>query len=230
MITKTYIKICSKCKNQKTTDAFYSNAAQKDGLSNQCRSCMKVGYKAYYEKNKERVLAKNAVWYAANPGSNLKNAAVYRGRYPDRVAVAQQKYLTKYPERRKASFKKYQKANMPMLMAKRRKRYATDLNFRIKCCLRAGVTGALHDNYKSGSAISLLGCSIDNLKKHLEAKFKPGMSWDNYGYDGWHIDHKKPLAWFALSDSQELAEACHYTNLQPLWQQENFGKGARYAA
>lgn len=63
--------------------------------------------------------------------------------------------------------------------------------------------------------------------KHLEAKFAPGMTWDNYGVDGWHIDHIMPLAAFDLTDEQQRQQACHYTNLQPLWAAENLAKGAK---
>lgn len=60
---------------------------------------------------------------------------------------------------------------------------------------------------------------------HLESLFKPGMSWENHGE--WHIDHILPLASFDLTDEQQAAKACHYTNLQPLWASENMSKGAR---
>jgi desulfoferrodoxin (superoxide reductase-like protein) len=50
------------------------------------------------------------------------------------------------------------------------------------------------------------------------------MTWDNWTTDGWHIDHIKPLASFDLTDRKQLLEACHYTNLQPLWAKDNLIK------
>jgi hypothetical protein len=48
------------------------------------------------------------------------------------------------------------------------------------------------------------------------------MTWDNWTTDGWHIDHIKPLASsFDLTDRKQFLEACHYTNLQPLWAKDN---------
>ena len=35
------------------------------------------------------------------------------------------------------------------------------------------------------------------------------------------LDHIKPLAVFDLTDSKQLAEACHYTNMRPLWSSAN---------
>lgn len=72
-----------------------------------------------------------------------------------------------------------------------------------------------------------LGCTYQELRAHLEKQFHSGMSWENYGRKGWHIDHIKPLAWFDLTDPVQFAEACHYTNLQPMWGRENESKGAR---
>jgi hypothetical protein len=71
-------------------------------------------------------------------------------------------------------------------------------------------------------------CNVKkSLKLYLESKFQPGMSWDNWGRTGWHIDHIKPLALFNLSDRKQFLEACHYTNLQPLWAKDNLSKGDR---
>ena len=54
------------------------------------------------------------------------------------------------------------------------------------------------------------------------------MTWENWSRAGWHIDHIKPLASFNLQNLDQLTEACHYTNLQPLWAEENLVKGDRY--
>lgn len=68
------------------------------------------------------------------------------------------------------------------------------------------------------------GCSALDLKAHLEALFLPGMSWENYGYNGWHVDHIRPIASFDLNDPEQFAQCFHYTNLQPLWAADNLAK------
>ena len=70
---------------------------------------------------------------------------------------------------------------------------------------------------KSKSSIELLGCNVDFLKEYIESKFTSGMSWDNRGIHGWHIDHILPCASFDLSDPEQQKQCFHYTNLQPLW-------------
>ena len=54
------------------------------------------------------------------------------------------------------------------------------------------------------------------------------MAWENKGLHGWETDHIKPLAAFDLTDPAQVAAACHYTNLQPLWRRDNITKGAKY--
>lgn len=98
------------------------------------------------------------------------------------------------------------------------------LNSKIARRLRSRLSNALNNNQKAGSAVGDLGCSIEEFKKHLESQFTDGMTWDNYGYWGWHIDHIIPLSTFDLSDPDQFKQACHFTNLQPLWSNDNFKK------
>jgi hypothetical protein len=100
-----------------------------------------------------------------------------------------------------------------------------DPEVRLRDSLRRRLNNALKNNQKMGSAVSNLGCSIQEFRVYLETKFQSGMTWNNYGKFGWHIDHIKPLSKFDLSNKEQLKEACYYTNLQPLWWQDNLKKG-----
>jgi hypothetical protein len=53
------------------------------------------------------------------------------------------------------------------------------------------------------------------------------MTWENWAHRGWHLDHIRPLASFDLTDESQLKEAIHYTNLQPLWAEDNIRKHAK---
>ena len=96
---------------------------------------------------------------------------------------------------------------------------------RISDGVRSRMWAALKGR-SDGRLFSRLGYSIDELMSHLEAQFKPGMSWENYGK--WHIDHIKPCALFNQEDDAEFAECWSLNNLQPLWASENVRKGASY--
>jgi len=103
---------------------------------------------------------------------------------------------------------------------------------RIKHSLRSRMCHAIKNNTKSGSAVDDIGCSIEFLKKHLEAQFIDGMSWSNYGRNNkdikrWSIDHIKALSNFELADRKQFLIAANYTNLQPLWCVDNSTKGAK---
>lgn len=119
-------------------------------------------------------------------------------------------------EQRRSREKTYQK-----------RRLDTDVNYRLKRNLRSRLYQALTAVRagKKVSAVKDLGCSVPELIKHLEARFKLGMTWDNYGQ--WHVDHIRPLASFNLTDAEQQKAACHYNNLQPLWAAENISKGSR---
>jgi len=126
-------------------------------------------------------------------------------------------YYENYDEYKKIRVEKYKKDK------------ENKSNYYLALIIRGRLRDALNAKgiKKTQSSIKLLGCSSDEFKKHLENKFKVGMNWSNYGYYGWHIDHIIPCAKFNLKDIEEQKKCFHYTNMQPLWQKENFKKGAR---
>lgn len=107
-----------------------------------------------------------------------------------------------------------------------RDRKATDLNFKLRTILRKRIWGATKRMQKAGSAINDLGCTIEEFKAYVESKWASGMSWDNHGQRGWHLDHITPLASFDLSEPMQFKQAAHYTNYQPLWWLDNIRKSA----
>ena len=104
-------------------------------------------------------------------------------------------------------------------------RRKNDVLFKISCGLRNRIGTAIKGNWKSGSAVRDLGCSIEDFKKYIEPKFQLGMSWSNYGK--WHLDHIIPLSSFDLKNKEQFLKACHYTNYQPLWKLDNLQKSNR---
>ncbi len=111
--------------------------------------------------------------------------------------------------------------------ARKKQRQRTDPYYRLSRNIRARIHQALKRQRKGvrNSVLEYIGCSVVELKEYLEERFVLGMSWSNYGQ--WHVDHIEPLAKFDLGDEQQLREACHYSNLQPLWATDNLRKGAK---
>ena len=78
----------------------------------------------------------------------------------------------------------------------------------------------LHNITKKNKTFEIVGCTPIELKEHLEKQFVSGMTWENRNL--WHIDHIIPLS--SAKTEEELYKLCHYTNLQPLWAEENLKK------
>lgn len=119
---------------------------------------------------------------------------------------------------------------------RRKFRYKNDVCFKLAITIRNRINKhlSLKNQNKIASAIKDLGCSINDLILHLESQFHKNpetgeeMNWDNHNFYGWHVDHKKPLCAFNLKDPKQFQEACHYSNLQPLWAKENLSKNGKY--
>lgn len=209
-------KNCTACKQSKDYEEYgtCSIKRNKTGRESQCKACRKL-----YRDRPEN-LARNQAYQAEAYNENKEERLE-----ADRIAYAFN------PEVKKARAKEYVKNNREKVRASKnaykKKRRKTDLNYRIKENLRCRLWHALNGKVKAGSSVSDLGCSVDELRAHLESLFTPGMSWANYGHlkGKWEIDHIKPLQSFTnLSDREQLLEACHYTNLQPLWWEDNNAK------
>lgn len=131
----------------------------------------------------------------------------------------------KFPEKvrlqKSTSYQKNKSYYIKYTSGHSKRMLCTDLNWRLRGTLRARLNKALERGTKTGSAVRDLGCSIAEFRKYLESKFQPGMTWDNWSRTGWHIDHIRPLASFDLTDREQLKQAVHYTNLQPLWAKDN---------
>lgn len=111
--------------------------------------------------------------------------------------------------------------------AYQRNRRAIDPEFKVRCALRGRIGAAIRarGTKKHATSSELIGCSIPELRRHIEGLWLEGMTWDNYG--DWHIDHIKPCAKFDLLDPEQQRACFHYSNLQPLWAIDNLKKGAR---
>ena len=96
--------------------------------------------------------------------------------------------------------------------------------YRLKRALRLRACNAFkRGGYsKNTKTQEMLGVDWDVAKAHIERQFTKGMTWDNHGYYGWHIDHIIPLA--SAKTEEELLKLCHYSNLQPLWAADNLSK------
>lgn len=170
----------------------------------------------YYQKNKNEIQKQSKKYYQ----NHKEKSHEYNKIYYQNNKVKAQKYYQDHKEKAKI----YEQEHKEERQEYRKKRLKNDPNFKLACYLRTRLYLAVRKNQRKGSAVQDLGCTILELKVHLENQFKEGMNWKNHGK--WHIDHKIPLISFNLLDREELLKAVHYTNLQPLWAEENRIKGS----
>lgn len=208
------MKKCSGCLQEfpETREFFWKKLNK---FAPQCVECGKKYNKYSYEKHREPYLSQKKEAYSLN-----KDEMRQRGR---------NQYL-KNREKRLKQQKEYCLKNKEILRPKNAaraiKRYRSDIQQKIKSNLSSRMRQLFKKN--GSRTVDFIGCSIDELKQHLENQFLPGMSWDNYGLHGWHVDHIKPCTKFDLSDPEQQKACFHYTNLQPLWAIDNIKKSNKW--
>lgn len=78
-------------------------------------------------------------------------------------------------------------------------------------------------NKGNKSVFDLIPYTIEELRLHLESQFQPGMTWANYGKNGWEVDHIMPDCSFEYSSASDsdFKKCWALNNLQPLWAKDN---------
>ena len=178
-------------------------------------------YKKYREDNKDKLKD----YLRKYREKNRK----YREENKDKLRESGKKYREENKDKIRQRNKKYFAENKDKLIEGISKRYKKDPNFRLKKLISYRVREELKKNNikKISKSPELLGCTVQEAREHLEKQFKEGMTWENHGLYGWHIDHIIPCASFDLTDPDQQKKCFHYTNLQPLWAKENLIKGAK---
>ena len=250
------MKICRKCGVEKAIDEFHTHTKAADGHINSCKVCIdKEALERYHNKkdtpefkskNEERKQYKKE-WYQSNKESlkikskeyRVKNAEQikidkkkYNQENKEKIRISRKKFYAKNPKAReklnlnKVKYKKSDKCKLNANQYAKEKRRKDPLQ-QFKECLRSRISSALKGRLwkKTNRTQEILGCDYLTVKSYLENQFKPGMTWKNMGKGGWHIDHKIPLA--TAKTKEVMEKLCHYTNLQPLWAEDNLSKGAK---
>lgn len=192
------MKYCIGCDKDKLFEEF-GKGKDKFGLRVHCKECHNNENKIWKKEHKEQ----------CNERSKQKRNS------PEGI----KRYKEWYAKRKETIIKK------------KAERYKTDGIFRLIYNLRGMTHGAIKGKYKLGKTISWLGCTAEFFKEHIESKFYDNpitgekMTWDNYTFFGWHVDHIIPLCSIRdEKDVEQIKKVCHYTNLRPLWMKENLGK------
>jgi hypothetical protein len=247
-------KLCLKCNIEKNFCEFHKSINTKDGLVNFCKECRKlisvdnnikysvkisIRKKKYKEENPEKIKNINRISgkkYKENNKEKIKEMNIkYAENNKEKIKESRKKYkennkekIAEYKLKNAEHIKNYQKINYQKNKEKTNKKinekYHSDSTFKLKCLIRGRINKffKIKNIAKNNSTFNMIGCSPLELKNHLEVLFSEGMSWNNHGLSGWHIDHIIPLS--SAKTEKELYDLCHYSNLQPLWAEDNIKK------
>jgi len=173
--------------------------------------------KKYKEENKDKIKKYQLSWRNNNPQYQTEwknnNPGYFKSYSKDYYSnknnkETQRRQQREWAKRNRKKVLEYRKQTIPKIITSMRSNLHRILKY-------TNVN-------KFNKTIEYFGCTPTELKEYLEKQFKPGMTWDNWSKDGWHVDHIKPLSSFT---EENIMQANHYTNLQPLWAKENLSKG-----
>ena len=195
IIDSLLYKMCRKCNNVLEVSKFHKSNIRASGFDPWCKRC-----KCKDGINRKRKRIKDNL--CSRCGNKKSNSS----------------FMCEECLRKASSYK-----NLERERKWERFKRENDIQYRIAKALRNRFRSALKSQYKKGSAVRDLGCSIAEFIIYIENQFSPGMTWDNYGRgrDKWNIDHIIPLMSVDLTDRENVIMVCHYTNLRPLWQSDN---------
>jgi hypothetical protein len=217
----------------------YGHMSERLVSDKKCVTCKKVHLADWKSRNKDHIQNYNAEKYRGMSDEVRERSRLWRQNNPERFRELTKSWVhrnrehvnTLRRERRKRpdvqEKEKAYRASVRLISTNRhRERRHQDPYFKFMHNMRNRIRRTIEKNNKDITAQKLLGCSVSHAISYIEAQFAPGMTWHNWGASGWHIDHIKPLSSFDMSDPNQIRQAFHYTNLQPLWARENLQKWA----
>jgi hypothetical protein len=238
-------KICKRCKDEKPTIEFGDNKNNKDGKSVYCKKCELERGKEYREKNREKVnqsakdyrknnpekykeviekyLEKNPNMTSTERGKKYRQSEEWREKFRE----SRRRYYVENIDKEREKTKKYYHNNKEKLRREnnqwKNNKRKTDGFYRMKINLRHRLRDYLIGESRGKRTKDIVGLDKVEFKLYIQGKFVDGMSWENYGK--WHLDHIKPLC--QAKDNEDALLLNHYTNLQPLWAEDNLRKNRK---
>lgn len=214
-------RTCKQCKFEKEISDFKEVFRKNQNyFLNKCKDCVlenrtqtqKKLKHLHYLNNKDIYKERSKVWVINNPE-----------KFKERISSE------KYKQIKKISNKKWRENNKEKVSEYFKNKLKTDINRKVRSYLSSRISAALllKGTRKHKKTRELIGCSIIELRQHLESKFLPTMTWENYG-KYWHIDHIIPCSSFDLSTEEEQNKCFHYSNLQPLFAITQIINGIEY--
>ena len=215
-------KVCSKCGIEKPFCEFYKRNDNKSGYRKDCKLCFNFKNADYKNKNLDKIKKKSQERFQQNKKTILEKKQNWRKNNPEEYKKQTKKYYESTKEDQSIKKKIWIENNREKYNSYWTNRKKEDPEFKLLSGMRSRLSSylKLHNITKKNKTFDIVGCSPEFLKEHLEKQFISGMTWENR--NEWHIDHVIPLS--SAKTEDELYKLCHYTNLQPLWAEDNLKK------
>lgn len=201
-------KTCYKCQTLKPLHEFNKCKNGTFGVHGHCRECQQKIRKSYYDQKQKPT----KYWLNDHEKET-------RRQWANKKYHSDSKWRETHKRRNNI---RRSGENAKIKARLQRCRWYSIPKNRIACSLRCRLRKAIKLGIKIDTTETLLGCSFEQAKTHLETQFQPGMTWENYGQ--WHIDHIIPCSFFDLTDVHQQRICFNYQNLQPMWAKENISK------
>jgi len=219
------MKKCTKCGEDKDLSEFHKDKSKSSGLYPQCKECKKhfmrskkdsysETRKKYIERNKERINKKRKEYRLKNKEHEKEIYRTWSEKNKDRRSEYMKDWRSKNKDKIKESNYIYRQKNPEFVV---RTKLFKNIRTRISMFLKTSKVS------KNKNLTDMLGCNQKQFKEYIESKFQEGMTWDNYGLKGWHLDHIIPIS--IAKTQEDLIKLNHHTNFQPLWAIDNIKKG-----
>jgi hypothetical protein len=224
-------KICTKCGIEKELIGFPKDKSKVDGYNSSCKECKRE----YRDSNKDLISSIGKIYRDKNREKEILRLSKYRQENKESIRQKDRERYRLNPEKSKEyhtiwvllnkdTIREYNRLYNRVYKKERSKR---DPVFKLSLSIRGLIRSSIKSSGfgKKSKTSTILGCSFDDFKLHLESKFEDWMNWDNHGlYNGdfnygWDIDHIIPLS--SASSEEELIKLNNYTNLQPLCSKVN---------
>lgn len=220
------LKKCSKCEEIKTLDKYYSSKQQKSGYSSCCKKCYSLIRKKRRSKNTDKYKKASLLWRNNNRERAIKTNREWRKNNKEKHKIATKKWREKNKEKVKETRRNWIENNR-----KKTREYSAKkrlkVSKRISNSISSSILLSIKKNKSGMSWEKLVNFSFEEFKKRFEKLFADGMSWDNYGRNGWHVDHIIPISAFNFEkpEDDDFKRCWALSNLQPMWAKENISKG-----
>lgn len=190
---------CNRCGFEKPATEFHKKKSLKRGFRSRCKACLNALQR---KRGDGRHKYDNGMFECSACHVEKPGCAFYKDKTNVRGhSVTCKKCKNKYKNKYVAQ------------------REIRDPEFRMQRRLRASLCRFVRREVRDVKLMRWLGCDWSTFRSHLQAMFKDGMTFENYG--NWQVDHICPIYAFT---QRELRYCWFYKNLRPMWKRKNLEK------